>query len=219
MQIFRKRKGREKKANQSRLTRWFETTLKVLWLLSYPTITTTAICAIWWLTFWNHQIHVPDGAKDIALAVWAVMGALYALMAAVVINTVWTEYKAMRMAIKTYNTPDFMNLCDEDLGPVVHVMMMTISAAVMICGMVIPYPSVGSGLLFVSLTAFVLSLIFFVAKEIDDPLHGIWFIKNVHEEWLVIEPKAWREEHCRENRETFLKKVHHSKANLKVVGV
>jgi hypothetical protein len=142
------------------------------------------------------EIHFHDGLKDIAIAAWIpTFGILYALMAAFVVNTVWSEYKSIRMAIKCYDITTFMNLRDEDVSPLVHVMTGVFAFGVLGAFMGLPYPDAQSGLVCIGSTTFLFGLVFFVVMEIDNPLSGIWFIKNIHEEWMQIDVKEWRKDH------------------------
>ena len=57
------------------------------------------------------------------------------------------------------------------------------------------YPNAVSGLIVISSTAYLLTLIFFVIGEIDDPCDGLWFIKDIPEEWLVIDVDEYRKKY------------------------
>jgi uncharacterized membrane protein YcfT len=185
-----------------------ETTIKVFWLLTYPAIVAAGVSIFWYYVLFCHHVHFDERLTEVAVAAWIpTFGILYGLFAAVVLNTVWSEYKDMRMAIKCYDIQKFMNLRDEDVSPLVHVMMAILSWSVLSVFMLLSYPDALSGILCVSTTAFLLGLIFFVVRQIDDPLSGIWFIKNVHKEWMEIDVKQWREAHYASARITIDKEI------------
>ena len=120
MQIFRKKTDR--KSAKRWLGKCAETALKALWLVAYPLAISAVICTGWYVVLFKHHIHFDDDIKDIATAAWIpTFGIIYALVAAVILNTVWSEYKEMRMAIKRYDLARFMELRDEDVSPLIHV--------------------------------------------------------------------------------------------------
>ena len=172
-----------------------ETVIKSAVLLSMPLIASAIVCVIWYFVLFRHHIHFEDGVREIAIAAWIpIFGILYGLLAAIVLSTVWSEYKSMRMATKNYEIAIFMSLRDEDMSPLIHVMMAVLSSAVLLAFMGLDYPDRLSGFIFVGSTAYLFTLIVLVVMEIDNPCSGIWFIKDIPEEWLAINAKEWRRE-------------------------
>lgn len=185
-----------------------ETAIKAAMLMSYPVLPTICVCLFWYYALYTNHIHFHEKLLEIATAAWIpTFGILYALFAAVVLNTVWNEYKNIRMSIKCYDIATFMNLRDEDVSPVVHVMLGIFSWAVLGAFMGLHYPDALSGLACVGSTAYIFGLIFFVIMEIDNPLSGIWFIRNIHQEWLDTDVKVWREGHYRKIKQTTILEI------------
>jgi hypothetical protein len=125
------------------------------------------------------------------------------LLAAIIISTVWTEYKAMRVAVKKYDFETFIDLKDEEMSPLVHVLMLVLSSFILMAFMGLKYPNAISGLMLISSTSYLFLLMFFVVREIDDPCSGIWVIKDIDPQWLKVDAKEWRNIRVREARETF----------------
>jgi hypothetical protein len=198
--LFRKN-SQPKEARKKRFLRGVETSLKSLLLLSFPLPSTILITAIWYFFLYKNNIYFAAGMEGIITAAWIpTFGILYSLLAAVVLNTVWNEYKTIRQAVKRYDVETFIDLRDEEMSPLVHVMVAVLSLAVLGAFMGLKYPNFWSGALLISSTSYLFGLVFWVVVEIDDPCGGIWFIKNIHSEWLEIDPNSWREkrqEHAR----------------------
>jgi hypothetical protein len=137
IQIFRKR---TRPRNYRRfLSKIVETSIKCSLLLSYPAGPAICVCLFWYFVLFEHHIHFHEGLTEIAVAAWIpIFGILYGLLAAVVLNTVWTEYKNLRMAIKCYDIATFMNLRDEDMSPLVHVMTTLVVRAGQLYGVTVP---------------------------------------------------------------------------------
>ncbi|MCX6798423.1 MAG: hypothetical protein NTX66_04420 [Candidatus Falkowbacteria bacterium] len=197
IKIFKK--SRSYLEARPRLLKALELTIKTLCVLLIPVIFSALILSIWILIFYRYNIHFDNGMEVIVTAAWIpVFGILYSLLTAIVLSTVWTEYKTMRAAVKRWDIDTFMDLRDEEMSPLVHAMVLMFSLALLLAFMVLDYPSFSSGLILIGSTSYLLSLIFFVIVEIDNPCSGFWFIKSIPEKWLKINPKAWREKRSEE---------------------
>ncbi len=187
-----------------RVNRKMEIAVRCAVLVILPIFPAAFVAFMWYEFAWKPGLHFNAGLEGIATTAWIPMfGILYSLLAAIVLSTVWAEYKGMRAAVKKYDVETFMNLRDEKMSPLVHTMMTMLSVAVLLAFMGLKYPDAGSGMLLIGSTAFLFSMIFFVVVEIDDPCSGIWVIKNIHKEWLEIDVKTWREKRFENARKTF----------------
>jgi len=102
-------------------------------------------------------------------------------------------------------------------------MMALLSWSVLGAFIGLPYPDAFSGFACIGSTSFLFGLVFFVIMEIDNPLAGIWFIKNVHHEWMKMDVKVWREGEYERVRLTLEERIkqngngkngHHTKSAL-----
>lgn len=173
----------------------------------------------WYYLLYKYDFHFVEKLEGIVTAAWIPQfGILYSLLIAIAVNTVWSEYKAMRTAIKRYDFETFIDLRDENLSPVVKLILGTFSLAVLIGFLFLKYPDAMSGMVIVFGVSFLLALMLVVIVEIDDPCAGVWFIKSIPDAWLTIDPKKYREERCKKAREEFLQKYgphHHSHVHHK----
>lgn len=193
---------------RTKILKFLETAIKCTLLLLLPVPFAIGATLFWYFLLFKQAIHFGESMELIITSAWIpTFGILYTLMAAIVLSTVWAEYKSMRTAVKRYDFQTFADLRDEEMSPLVHVLLVVLSTAVLGAFMGLKYPSPMSGACLISTTAYVLALIFFVIIEIDDPCGGIWFIKNIHKEWLEMDVKKWRARKAQEKREEFLK--HH----------
>lgn len=181
-----------------------EITTKCLMLLLFPTPFTVAISLIWYYFLYKNDIYFNDKLEGIVTTAWIpTFGILYSLLAAIIISTVWTEYKAMRVAVKKYDFETFIDLKDEEMSPLVHALMLVLSGSIMAAFMGFKYPDVISGIMLISSTSYLFLLMFFVVREIDDPCSGIWIIKSIYPEWLAIEAKEYRKIRIEKARKAF----------------
>jgi hypothetical protein len=160
------------------------------------------IAAVFWYYFvYQNRIHFIEGGE--ILGIWISMfGVLYGLFAAMILSTVWNEYKTMGIAVKRSDLDTFIDLRDEEVSPLVHTLMIVLSVMIILAFMCIKYETAYSGITFIISTTYLLTLIFYIVLEIDDPCGGIWYIKDIPEEWLKVDIKKFRYE---KRRKTDLK--------------
>jgi len=180
---------------------------KLFLLLTLPLIPTLILTGFWHIEIFSRDIHLDVDMENIISAAWIpTFGILYSLLAASIFGTVWTEYKAMRTAVKRYDLETFIDLRDEELSPLVRTILIIFSLAVLIAFMSMKYNTWISGDFVIFTTAYLFSTIYLVISEIDDPCGGIWYIKHIPEEWLKIDPKKWRRIRHEEERKKFHQK-------------
>ncbi len=120
--IFRRK--RHHKSFKERLSKKFEIAFKSVLLLIWPTFIAVLIAGGWYLFLFKHGIHFNDGVNDIVATAWVgVFGILYSLLATMALNTVWSEYKTIRTAVKRGDLDTFVDLKDEELSPLMYVLV------------------------------------------------------------------------------------------------
>jgi fucose permease len=172
------------------------TFVKTFLLMLYPLPAVYIACTAWYLIFHQNHFHFHKEVKEYVVAgfIPAFM-IVYSMLTAVFLTRVIEEYKAVRMAVKRYDLHAFMDLRDEDVSPLAHALMTILALFLIGAFMGLEYPNASSGVLIVGVTTYIFSFIFWVIREIDDPFEGIWFIRNIHPEWMELDCKEWREEH------------------------
>ena len=203
--LFYKRK-RHFYPMRKRIARGWETFLKCLALFLVPTAVSTLVSFGWYYWLFIPDRNFGDGMQElIATAVLPTLGIIYGIMvAAIAVQTVWGEYKNMRLAVKRYDLDTFMDLRDEELSPLIHVIVGIVSFGMLAGFLVLKYPAAVKGATVIFGITFLLVLMYVVAREIDDPCAGLWYIKGIHEEWLAIDPKEYRARRCEKLRQEFL---------------
>ncbi len=191
--IFRRRVHH--RTFKERMMRRLEILIKIIIMLFWPLVIGSGISLGWYEFLYKNGIHFEDGVGLIITTAWiSVFGILYSLLFAIALNTVWGEYKSLRTAVKRRDIDTFMDLRDEELSPLVYVIITVISLPVLLGFMVLKYPDPLSGASIIFGVVFSLVLLFVVVMEIDDPCAGLWYIKNIPKDWLEIDPKKFRDE-------------------------
>ncbi len=204
--IFRKK--RHHKSFKERLNNKLETIFKSTLLLVWPTFFAALVACGWYFFLFKHDIHFNDGVNDIIATAWVgVFGILYSLLATMALNTVWSEYKSIRTAVKRGDLDTFVDLKDEELSPLMYVLVSVVSIAVLGGFVFLKYPDAISGGIIVYGVSFLLILLLLVVAEIDDPCAGLWFIKNIPDEWLKVDPREFRKRRADKGEEISTQKL------------
>lgn len=180
-----------------RLKKFLESVVKgMVFLLKPAAVASGVTFGIWHELLYKHGIHLNDKLEAIATSAWLpLFGVPYGLiLATIALPTVWDKYNKMRMAWKRRDFGMFMELRDEELSPLIHLTLAVLSGGMLAGFLALDYHDHASGAIVVFSTSFLVSFMYFVVDEIDHPCSGIWFIKNVSEEWLAKDPKEWRAE-------------------------
>jgi len=150
------------------MERRIETSLKCLALLIAPVIPAGIVSILWYKELYCKQLFFTEKMEGIITAAWIpTFGILYSILAASSLDRLG-EYKAMRSAIKRYDLDAFIDLRDEEMSPLVYTMMIVLSSAVLLSFMSLQYPSARAGLVLISSTSYLFSLLYMVIREIDD---------------------------------------------------
>jgi hypothetical protein len=150
---------------------------------------------LWYTYLFRADIHLKREAENIITSAWIpTLGVMYALFAAVLLSTVWGEYKMLRAAIKKGDKDAFADFRDESVSPLVHTLMLMLSLFLIGGFSALHYPDAISGFICVGTMTYLLTLIMVVIIEIDDPCSGVWFIKDIPQDWLTMDVKQYRRE-------------------------
>ena len=205
MQIYRRKISFH--SAEVKLQRLLETALKTGLIALYAAPLSWIPTAFWYFVLIKNNIRQSEKMEVIATASWIpLFGIFYGFLAATLIAKVFEQYSDMRMAIKRYDFDQFALLRDENLSPLMHGLMSVLAAMTLAGFMAIKYPTDLQGFIVVGSVSYVLSFIFYVVREVDDPLGGVWFIRHVHDGWLEVDVKLWREKRHQEDQENFKQK-------------
>ncbi|MGH7175528.1 MAG: hypothetical protein ACREGR_04185 [Minisyncoccia bacterium] len=200
MQLYKRRHSNY--PFKKRVGKFFETIAKCGIILLLATLCTVIPTTVWYFVFFKPQLDIGAASEGISTAAWVPW---LAIVCGWINNTVLTkvldEYKEMRAANKGYDIETFMRLRDEDVSPLIYALIIVFDLATIGGFMLIHYADFWHGFFFVWTSAYMASLFLLVIYELDDPLAGVWFIKNVHQEWTDIDVKKWRVEYYTKRRE------------------
>ena len=151
-----------------RIKKAFEIFIKSLVMIIMPIFPTLLVIVFWYFIVFAQGFHFDGSMEGIVVAAWIpTFSLLYCLLVAVVFNTVWTEYKQIRMAVKKYDIETFVDLMDEEISPLSYILIFVCSIAILGGFMSLDYPSVVAGLTVISSTSYILFLVLFIITDMQ----------------------------------------------------
>ncbi len=175
----------------------------IIMLLALPFA--AAFLALWYYALYSRGIYFIPAAENIAVASFVpFLGVLFIFVLTTVFAEAWKKDMEMHDAINAYDFEAFMLLRLKHLHPLVYAMLYLVALAAVGGFMLVDYPDAWSGCVMVGAIAYLISITPFVLNEIDKPLSGIWYIKNVPVGWMEVDARAWLREMKEKRRQEFL---------------
>jgi hypothetical protein len=179
---------------RERWLRRYRTGLKCAAISFIPALMGTLAGLIWHFAFFKANFHLEEKMEVISTAAWIpAFALLYGFFTSPLLTKVWDEYKEMRKAVKKNDLDAFLDLRDEEQSPLMYGLVILTSLMLIGAFAGVQYPRAIDGWVVISSMSYLLTLIFCVIMELDDPCAGIWFIRSIPEEWLKINVRQYRE--------------------------
>lgn len=165
-------------------------------LMTYPIPAVWIAISVWYIVFHQYGIHFPKHVAEYVYAGFIPATMVpYSIATGVFVAKTIDKYYEIRKAVKRYDLETFMILRDEDVTPLAHAFMTIFALFEIGAWALLEYPNGWWGGLIVGSVTYLFSFAFVIAKEVDDPFEGVWFIKYIHPEWMEIDCKEYREKH------------------------
>ncbi len=148
----------------------------------------SSILTLLWYQLWLHGIHFPR--RDEAVLTGAIvmtLGVAFSLTAAVVLGAVWNQYRQIVVSVIRRDRDTFLMYRDERIPILLHLLLGAFSVPLVVIIGLLDYANIWSGLCSIFIAAFIISLYWVVATELDNPAKSIWFAGRVPKEWLAID--------------------------------
>ncbi|MBI5732662.1 hypothetical protein HY967_01740 [Candidatus Jorgensenbacteria bacterium] len=107
------------------------------------------------------------------------LGLIYWLVAAAVLATVWSQWIQTEDAAFEKNSKRFWELAERRMPKPVKTVLAFISFFLWAAFFFMPYNSIFAGVFTILSITTTLSLVWEIAVDLDNPLSGIWRIKNI----------------------------------------
>jgi hypothetical protein len=188
-----------------RMMKLLESFLKSIILLTFPIPFTAIGTTFWHKVCFDKGFCFDEKMEAIVTSMWSqLIALLYCLLVAAVFGTVWLKYNDIRIAIKKYDVDTFAVLRDERISPLVYTLITVLSFSIIAASMCLKYSNLNHGMIVVGSIIYLLSLVFFVVREIDDPFGGLFFIRYIPDELMNLDVRKYRAHNHQEAREKLM---------------
>lgn len=120
-------------------------------------------------------------------AIVPTLAMFHAIVAGHVLIKVWDEYKVVRRCVKKGDKKTFMECRDDRIPLAIHMLLASLSVIIMVLVMLLHYDGPGAGIASTSSVAFVLTLYWEVATNLDNPFKGVWYRDQIPKDWFKEE--------------------------------
>jgi membrane associated rhomboid family serine protease len=148
------------------------------------------VFVIIWYCMQKYNLYLIKSDLALSLGV-SLLGIVYGVMSALVINSNWDKYKALSLSVVRQDKENFLEQRDEKMPIMLHILLGGMALALQIFFMIIKYENKWAGSLCVFNSAFFLCLIGLIALELDNPVRSIWFQKSIPPQWLEEDVKNY----------------------------
>jgi hypothetical protein len=141
-----------------------------------------------------HQLYVRgwhsnrDADEPIVNAILPLIGSAYVFLAGFLFYRETTDLREMKQAVREKDRPGskerFLAIAEERIPMPMKYVLFTAALLVQAWTISLNYTLYWTGFASVYSIGYMLSLIWEVIADFDDPFHGVWVIKGVPEEWM-----------------------------------
>ncbi len=155
-----------------------------LGLLVKPAIVGSLIGLIWYFVFFSLDWHFREADESAFTdSVIPVIAMFHAIVAGHILNKVWEEYKVVRRCLRDKDKATFMRCRDDRIPIAIHLLLASMSIVIQAMTLLIHFERPFAGVAANFSVAFVLTLYWEVATNLDNPLKGVWY-REIPRDWL-----------------------------------
>lgn len=159
-----------------------------------PAAASLAIGFLWFFVFRRFGIHLTQSDESILTdAIIPILATFHAIAAGFVLQRVWDEYSILRRCVRRGDKKTFDDYKGERVPMAIHMLLAVMSLLVQGMVMILDYEDAAAGWTVTMSIAFMLTLYWLVATNLDDPFHGAWYIGEIPDHWLSEEGPQSRE--------------------------
>jgi len=153
-------------------------------ILLYPSVASLLAAGLWYFLFFRRGFDVGKSDETaLTNTLIPVLAAFHSILAAAVLSKVWEEFKSIRRCVQNKDEAGFARCLQDRIPPAIHLLLAVMSILIVVGTMLVHYDNSWAGILVVGAIAFVLALYWQVATNLDNPLHGAWYVNEIPSEW------------------------------------
>lgn len=148
-----------------------------------------ALCAVGaWHTLRKHGWYFShDDETVLTGAIVTTLAVAFSLTAAVVLNTVWENYRKVVSCVLTKDIRTFLIYRDERIPVAMYLLLSAFSLPLIGMVALLEYRNYWAGAASVFVVCFSVSLYWIIATRLQDPSKSAWLAERIPEKWLAVD--------------------------------
>jgi membrane protein YqaA with SNARE-associated domain len=154
-------------------------------LLLLKTFSFASATTFLWYEAWVRGYHFSEDDKDALIgAIITTLGVTYGILVAWLLSVIMEKYGKVVICVLEKDKHTFLLYRDERIPIVFHLLIASVS--VPLVGMIgmIAFKHVLTGTISVFAVSFILSLIWLIADQLENPSKGGWFRERIPQDWF-----------------------------------
>jgi len=141
-----------------------------------------------WIYLRSNGYHLShEDGETLSVAIVNTLAIIFSLIAAVVLATVWDNYRKIVIAVLREDKESFLLYRDERIPTLMYLLLGAFSLPLILVIGLLEWRHLWSGIIGVSSVSFAVSLVWSVAFELQHPQKSPWVAERVPSEWFDID--------------------------------
>ena len=156
-----------------------------LGLLMGPAVVGSMISLMWYHVFFTFDWHFQETDESAFTdTVIPIIAMFHAIVAGHILNKVWEEYKVVRRCLRDKDKDTFLRCRDDRIPIAIHLLLGSMSVVIQVLTLLVHFEKPFAGIAANFSVAFVLTLYWKVATNLDNPLRGAWYKDQIPKDWF-----------------------------------
>lgn len=162
----------------------FDSYLQTIRLIITPLILAAPAVIIWHYLYTNGWHSTRQADEPIVNAILPLLGTIHVFIAGFMMLHESDDIRKIRRALKDNDEATFIEIAEDSIPTPMKYILFTSANFIQGWTISLNYDLYWTGFASVLSVGYMLSLIWEIISDFDDPVNGVWVIKGVPEEWI-----------------------------------
>ena len=166
----------------------FSSTLQTIRMVVFPLLMSVPALLVWSYLYdmgWHSN---PDADGPIVNAILPWIGSAHVFLAGFIFLQEGKDIRGLKNAVRNKDVPgsmeQFLQIVEDKVPTPLRYILLVTGNIVIFWTMSLYYQNYWSGFFSVLCVAYIISLIWEVVADFDDPVNGVWVVKGIPKEWI-----------------------------------
>ncbi len=169
-------------------TSGFSSTLQTIRMVVFPMLMSAPALIVWSYLYNNGWHSNPEADSPIVNAILPWIGSAHVFLAGFLFLQEGKDIRGLKSAVRNKDEPGsmekFLQIVEDKVPTPLRYILLVTGNIVIFWSMSLYYQNYWSGFFSVLSVAYIISLIWEVVADFDDPVNGVWVVKGIPKEWI-----------------------------------